>query len=150
MVFELSSRARPLLTFLLLTFLTFQLLTFQTRSRKKLKERSKAEVECLKEQIDSLLREVSDLKQDNACLAEEVSSLRQLLDRFKERTQSAMNNAINYVSEVIRSEEVISPGQPSMAVCPKAESSEWLQGVGCDVLDLDGICLDNDIDQVLL
>ena len=85
-------------------------------------------------------------------LAEEVSSLRQLLDRFKEQTQAAINTAMNHVSEVIRSEEfmtsISSPGQPSTAVCPKAESSEWLQGVGCDVFDIDGISLD-DIDQVL-
>ena len=75
------------------------------------------------------------MKQDNV-------RLRQLLNRFKEQ----INTAMNHVSEVIRSEEfmtsISSPGQPSTAVCPKAESSE------CDVFDIDGISLD-DIDQVL-
>ena len=92
------------------------------------------------------------MKQDNVRLAEEVSSLRQLLDRFKEQTQSAINTAMNHVSGVIRSEEFMtstsSPGQPSTAVCPKAESSERPQGVGCDIFDMDGISLD-DIDQIL-
>lgn len=122
------------------------------RYRQKLKERSKAGVECLKEQIGGLLREVRELKQDNVRLAEEVSSLRQLLDRFKEQTQSAINTAMNHISGVIRSEEFMtstsSPGQPSTAVCPKAESSERPQGVGCDIFDMDGISLD-DIDQIL-
>jgi hypothetical protein len=134
-VFELSSRGRD----------CFWTLTHVSNSgRRKLKESSdssKAEVECLKEQIGRLLREVCELKQDNV-------RLRQLLNRFKEQ----INTAMNHVSEVIRSEEfmtsISSPGQPSTAVCPKAESSEWLQGVGCDVFDIDGISLD-DIDQVL-